>query len=135
MIKVVFDTNILLSASMWHGNPYKLVQKVQNKELELYISSDILIELERALSLPKFGLAEKEIANFLDYFVDISNLVYPIEDINAVKTDPSDNAIIECAIEAKADYIVSGDRDLLNLKEFRGIKIIKARELIKLLGE
>ncbi len=135
MIKVVFDTNILLSASMWRGNPYKLVQKAQNKELELYISSDILIELESVLSLPKFGLAKEEIANFIDYFADISNLVYPIEDINAVKNDPSDNAILECAVEAKAQYIVSGDSNLLNLKDFRGIKIIRASELLELVGE
>ena len=131
----VFDTNILISGSRWAGNEAKLIDLVEDGKAKLYVSPAILEELRGVLMRPKFELTESEVLEIVEHIVAISTIIEPLEEINVVENDPPDNRIIECAVEAKADYVVSGDRDLLNLKEFRGIKIIKARELLRLLGE
>ena len=129
--KAIVDTNILISALGWKGNPRKVFEKIINGEVELVISDDIFRELSRVLDYPKFIFTEEQKDRFKSLILEISTFVEPIEKINAVKEDPEDNKIIECAVSCNADYIVTGDRHLLNLKEFRGIKIRNARDFLQ----
>ena len=73
-------------------------------------------------------------SKIIDKVVNNSIIVKPTEKLNIVKDDPDDNKIIECAVEGSADYIISQDNHLLNLKEYKGIKIIKPEEFLSLIS-
>ena len=69
----------------------------------------------------------------VDEILEMSEIVEPKEKFDIIKEDPEDNIIIECAVEGKVDYIITKDTHLLNLKEFKGIKIITSKDMISLL--
>ena len=134
MIKtpIVVDTNILVSSTFWSGNPYKIVQYGIGQKIFIFTSRDILAELRRILKRD-FHIAETEIEDIINAFVLFLHVVEPKEEIKFIKEDPKDNIILECALAAKAGYIVSGDKHLLKLKEYKGIKIMSAREFLDIL--
>ena len=123
MTKVVLDTNIFISALFWKGAPYNIFQKVINNKIENFISPEILKEIKEKL-LNKFSLPEEKLQEFLEIIVFSSKVVYPKNRLDVVKQDSKDNKIIECAVEARASFIISGDKHLLNIKEYNKIKII-----------
>ncbi len=129
--KATLDTNILISALGWKGNPKKVFEKIVNGEVELIISDEQFAELSEALEYPKFQFAEEQKARFKALILGIATFVKPVEKIDIVKNDPDDNIHLEAAVAGKADYIITGDPDLLDLKEFRGIKIITARDFLE----
>lgn len=131
MIKAVVDTNILVSASFWKGNPYRIIRLAGRKEIEAFASAKILEEYARALRRD-FKMQENEIGERTGNLLKMIKLVEPKAKITEIKEDPEDNRVLEAAVEAGANYIVSGDGHLLKLKEFRGIKIIKARQFLEL---
>ncbi|MBU3978536.1 putative toxin-antitoxin system toxin component, PIN family [Patescibacteria group bacterium] len=124
---VVFDTNIFISAIIFGGNPRTCLELAKNKEIELYTSRKILVELSLKLRL-KFRWKEDDIHNVIEGILVFTNLVTPKRVINLIKNDPKDNIILECAQESKTDYIISGDKKhLLCLNEFKNIPIITAK--------
>ncbi len=125
----------MISSLFWEGNEAELIERVENGVIEAYTSSHILAELESVLLSSKFKLQKDDISNFLEYFTALMPVIVPRSVANIILEDPSDNRIIECALEIKADLIVSGDRHLLALKEFKGIKIRTASDVLKLLDE
>ena len=125
----------MVSSLFWEGNEAELIERVENGVIEAYTSSHILAELESVLLSSKFKLQKDDISNFLEYFTALMPVIVPRSVANIILEDPSDNRIIECALEIKADLIVSGDRHLLALKEFKGIKIRTASDVLKLLDE
>lgn len=129
-IRAVLDTNVLISAWFWKGNESRLVELVEEGAIDGYTSPDILDELRRALRYPKFKLDEDEVEAIYNYYLLILKVVEPRSRIDVVKEDPEDNRVLECAVEAKADYIITGDRHLLGLKDFQGIRIVRAGELL-----
>jgi len=130
-LKVVFDTNIYISAIIFSGPPEICLEAAREGEIGLYTSKTILLELANKLR-SKFGYTEEEIEDILIGLSKFVRLVEPKVKINRIKEDPSDNMILEAAVEAKADFIVSGDkRHILPLKEFAGIKIISAATFLK----
>src|SRR3989339_1328599 len=122
--KATLDTNILISALGWNGNPRQIFEKIIEGEVELVISEEQFDELSEALNYPKFEFREEQKDRFKALILEIATFVKPIEKISEVKEDPDDNMILETAVAGDAEYIISGDADLLKLKEFRGIKII-----------
>ncbi len=130
-MKIVIDTNIYISAIFWGGKPREVIDMGRLEKILIFTSSAIENELAEKLS-KKFKLNEDEINNIL---IDFSTFSIPTEvslHIEAVPDDPEDNKFIECALICHADYIVSGDRHLLNLKEYAGIKIITASEFLSI---
>jgi len=137
-MKIVLDTNILISGTFWTGKPYKILEKAEKENITLCsspeliaeyyekISSDEIIEKSQEKNLIINSIMQKVISNFM--------IVQPKEKIGAIKTDPDDNIVLEWAVEAKADYIISQDYHLLDLKEFRGIKILSAEDFLNLLS-
>lgn len=129
-MKITVDTNILVSASLWNGNEHKILNLVEQGKLKLILSSDILAEFEEVISRPLFHLTKEEVTKLINKIISISRLIKPRIKIN-ICIDEDDNKILECAVEGKVDYIISGDRHLLLLKKFNDIKIIKSSELLK----
>jgi len=126
VIKLVVDTNILVSSVFWSGNPYKIIQKGLNQEVLIFTSENILKELKTVLKRD-FHIQQQEIEDIIDAFTLFLYPTITTEKINIIKEDEKDNIILDCAISCKANYIVSGDKHLLNLKQYKGIKIISAR--------
>lgn len=112
-----------------------MIELVEKGVIEAYTSPQILDEFERVLSSQKFKLRKDEVSNLVEYFTALMHVITPKLTVHVIPEDPSDNRIIECALEVKADLIVSGDKHLLALKEFKGVKVRRASETLKLINE
>lgn len=132
--KVVVDTNILISSLLKPESKAKDIYRlILRGKVRLYLSEDILAELKRVLEYPKFQIERLQRHLFLKNLLRVATLVYPKQKVGVVKQDPADNKFLECALEAKASFIVSGDkRHLLPLKSFRGIRIVSAAQFLRL---
>lgn len=135
MKKVVLDTNSLISALLWDGNEAKIIEKAEKKEIHLFISQEILEELEGVLKREKFikRLESREytVEKAVAKIALISTLIEPNVVIDVIKEDPEDNKVLECAVSAKAKYIISGDNHLLSLMSYKGIIILTAIGFLK----
>jgi hypothetical protein len=133
--KVVLDTNALISGLLWEGNEATIIEKAEKKEIQLFISPKILKELEGVLKREKFTkrLKDKEytVEKAVAKIALIATLIEPNINISEIKEDPDDNRVLECAVSADVDFIISGDNHLLSLKRYSGIAIITASEFIK----
>ena len=129
MIRILPDTNILISSVFWRGNPYEVVRRGILGEYQLVISAEILDEVVDKLR-NKFKFPEESIQELIDILMTYCHIIDVTSKFDVVR-DKKDNKIIECAFDGKADYIVTGDPDLLVLKEFRGIKIVKAKDFLE----
>jgi len=101
----------------------------------LIVSNQVVSEYLEVLSRPRFKIAHDELNDFAALILSKAEFVLPEESIHVVEADPSDNKFIEAAVAGQADYIVSGDRHLLDLKEFQGVAIITPRMFLDQLGE
>lgn len=128
--RVVLDTNIFISAILYGGNPRKVVNLAVTEAIEVYISLELLEELGRVLK-GKFTLSSFEIDTIISEIKDFTEITIPQVRFRVVKKDPSDNKVLECAVAAKANLIVSGDKHLLNLAKFRSIKIVNPAEFLR----
>ena len=135
MKKVVLDTNTLISGLLWDGNEARVIEKAEQKEIHLFISREILEELEGVLKREKFSkrLEGKEytVEKAVAKIALIATLVESKHKINVIKEDPADNRVLECAVSARASVIVSGDSHMLNLKNYAEIDILSAVEFIE----
>lgn len=131
MFKVVLDANILISAILFGGPPRKCLELAIEGKIELFTSKEIIAELTGVLKREKFGIQEENLHYIVTALESITNLVTPKQRFNIVEKDPEDNKFIECAIEADADFIVSGDKHLLEISEFQKIKILKPTNFLK----
>lgn len=134
-MKVVVDTNILISAFGWPGNPRSIINLAIDGRVDLLVSPDIIEEFKGVALRAKFDFSTEEIAEFIESLLEMGELVIPCEKINAIMSDPDDNIILECAVEANADIIVTGDRHLLDLKTFRGIRIMTAQQFLNFIKD
>ncbi len=112
-MKIVSDTNVIVSAIFCEGNESEIIELIEEGKLKLITSVPILNELRKVLSYEKFGLDEEEINNLVEYILFLAETISPKQDLDIIKEDASDNKFLECAKEAEADYIVSGDQHLL----------------------
>jgi putative PIN family toxin of toxin-antitoxin system len=119
---VVFDTNILFSATGWRGNPFQCVERARAGQVEAVTCPELLEELAEKLEL-KLGLSPERTAEALADYLSFLRVVSIPKILDAVPRDREDNAVLECAIEGRAEFVVSGNKDLLSLGTFRGIRI------------
>lgn len=130
-MKVVCDTNIYISAAEFGGAAQQLLEELLRKETLLVTSPDIIKEISRVLR-EKFEWSDLEIEDTISSLLMVCILVRPRLTIQKIKKDPPDNKILECAVEGKADFIVTGDKKhLLPLKKFQGIPIMSPQEFLK----
>ncbi|CCO08448.1 putative toxin-antitoxin system toxin component, PIN family [Desulforamulus hydrothermalis] len=132
-MRITVDTNVLISALGWNGAEAAVIEMVLDSSLVLCLSAQILSEFYRVVNYPKFGFTDEEIDGFIGRLLTNSIIVNPSQSINAVADDPDDNKIIECAVEGKAEYIISGDKHLLSLGEYKNVKILRASEFLQVL--
>ena len=123
-MRVVLDTNVLVSALLFTGVTSELVPLWHKGTIAVLISREILEEYLRVLAYPKFQLSEGEIKDLIqEELLPFVQVIKPGIRVHVVKRDPSDNKFLECAIAGKADVLVSGDKDLLALRHYRRIRI------------
>ena len=123
MHRVTADSNILISALQYGGKPLTLLDMAQEGRVALAISDDILAETLRVLR-DKFHRTTEWLQDAENHLREITTHVIPAERIEAVTADPDDNRVLECAVAAASEVIVSGDSDLLQLGTFRGIRLM-----------
>jgi uncharacterized protein len=128
-MRVVIDTNVFVSALLSpQGIPSKIFHCWESNYFDLLVSQESLDELARVLHYPKIHKrlhsTEEELAEFVRLFQEKATLVLRQETIHAISADVSDNLYLEIGLAGRADYIVSGDQHLLQIKEYRGIAII-----------
>lgn len=130
-MRIVVDTNIFVS-SFFGGNPKKVVDLWKNGKITLCLSKDILDEYIRVLQ--RIGLnEEEEIEEILYLFGKGFNILFTTKTsgIRVVRDDPDDDKFIECAVALRAEAIITGDRHLRKLGEYRGIRIVTPQEFVK----
>jgi len=127
-MKVVADTNVLISATFWFGSSNKIIELAEKKEIELVLSKEIIKEYSEVLKYEEIQEKIKnknlEMKHSIQKIISISTIVEAEENINIVKEDPDDNKVLECAKAGNVDFIITNDNHLLKLEEFEGIKII-----------
>ena len=128
-MKVVFDTNILVSALVFPGGRAEAaLLRIIEEHDQLLLSKPILDELLGVLAR-KFSRDAEELARTAVILSELALTVRPRQKLRVVKDDP-DNRVLECALAGRADAIVTGDSALLDLGEFRGVRVISLREYL-----
>ena len=123
MLRIVSDTNVLISALGWKGNEYVLIENCFDKKILLILSLNILDEFKEVVSRSEFNFVEEEIDEFINALIEVAIIVQPTEKVTACR-DSEDDKFLETALEGKAYYIVSGDKDLLSIRSFRAVRIV-----------
>ncbi len=136
-MKVTVDTNILVSATFWYGDSNEIIDRVERKEIELFLSKEIIEEFARVLNYEEIQEKIKnknlEMKRTVEKIASLSLIVEATEKLNVLKEDADDNKILECAKAGKVDFIISNDNHLLKLKEFEGIKIFSSSDFLKII--
>ena len=133
-MKVVLDTNVLVSALITRGKSKKLFDKILEKKLEVAISEKTLAELKEVLKRPKFRkYVDKKTINRFIRLINRKLTPVKISSYFDITVDKGDNLILNTAYAASADYIISGDEHLLRLKTFKGIRIVTPKEMMEVL--
>lgn len=135
--RLVLDTNVLVSALLWEGNPGQLLAKAETGDVRLYTSRVLLDELEDALGRPKLakrvGLTGLGIAEMMASYRRVATVKRPKPLDRAYSRDPDDDHVIGCALAARADFLVTGDDDLLSLGTVESVRIVSPAALLELL--
>ena len=135
IIRIVVDTNVVVSGLLFGGIPGKVIEAIKRTDIQLLISGDIINEYIKVLSYPKFELDEEDI-NYLLYHILLpcSEIVPSVKQRHAIITrDPSDDKFLLCSSEGMADYLISGDAHLISLDSFRKTAIVMPAEFTKII--
>jgi putative PIN family toxin of toxin-antitoxin system len=132
VIRVVLDTNVLVSALLFGGVLNRLVAKWKTGDVVPVFSQATFDEFRRVLAYPRFDLTESEIRVLIeDEVLPYFDIVETREDIRGACRDPEDDIFLSCAVAAGVDAVVSGDKDILDMGSFREIPIISVRDFLK----
>ena len=129
-MRIVIDTNVVISGTFFGGYPRKIIECISKNQFSAYASAEIISEYEEIVDemiIRKQGKLRRDI---LAPFIAKLHLIEPTT-VSNICRDPDDNKFIECAIDSKALYIVSGDKDLLDIANYEGIQMITAADFCK----
>lgn len=132
MVRVVLDTNILISGLLYIGKPKRLLDLALEGKIEVISSIDMIDEFRRVISREKFKLSIAEQEAMTNFVIRLSHITALKSRFKVIK-DKGDNMVINTAFDSHATYIVSGDTHILELKEFGKIKMVKASEMLELI--
>ena len=134
-MKVVFDTNVVASASFWRGTPFDCLVAWAQGRCAAAVSPALLAEYHETTEELHAEYPERSFVPWAKALAESAALVFPTESARGATLDPDDTMVLECALAAGADYIVSGDkRHLLPLKTFRGIPIVNPADFLRRLA-
>ena len=128
MTRVVLDSNVFISSLVFGGNPRRLIQLAEQGSVELFTSRALCREVERVLAA-KFDWSARRVVQATSHLWSLAQLVEPRESVLDC-ADPDDNHVLECAIEAEANWLITGDHHLLVMHPYRGISIVTARDFL-----
>ena len=137
-MRVVIDTNLLITYLISHRDPMATIvdHHLAQGDFMMLSSPELLAELDRALSYPRLQqfYDQETRRRFVALIAQLSEIQDLPDEIPAISRDPDDDKFIACAIAGRADFLVSGDQDLLTLKQVGDVQIIRARELLEILA-
>lgn len=134
-MKIVLDTNVLVSALIKSGKPRELIFEIVKNKVQLVTSRKIMEEFLDVTNDPQIRkyVSDGDTIAFLRAVGSIASVAKVRSKFKVVKEDPDDDVVLRTARDGGAEYIVSGDKHLLSLKEFRGIKIMTVRQMLDIL--
>jgi len=130
-MKLVPDANVFISAFYWGGNPQRIIDRIIEGTDKLYTSNEILDEVAAVMARPKFKSAPETIDRYVRAIEKIGKKIFIPGNITGICRDEDDDDKIECAVLCGADYIITGDDDLLTLKNYQHIKIVTIKEYLQ----
>ena len=130
MLRVVVDTNVYISAIFWGGKPRHVIDLGRDGKIQIFTSEDIEQEILDKL-MTKFGMNSDDAGRVMADFSTFTKLIRVSRRIHVVKDDPDDDKFIECAVECNAEFIISGDKHLLNMRKYEGIDIMNVATFLK----
>ena len=130
MLRVVVDTNVYISAIFWGGKPRHVIDLGRDGEIQIFTSEDIEQEILDKL-MTKFGMNSDDACRVMADFSTFTKLIRVSRRIHVVKDDPDDDKFRECAVECNAEFIISGDKHLLNMRKYEGIDIMNVATFLK----
>lgn len=129
---VVFDTNVVVSACLWRGAPFESLSAWAGGVCRAAISPSLLVEYEETLAELRLDYPERSVIDWVTALRDAAGLVFPLERATGAVPDPFDEMVLECAMAASADFIVTGDKKhLLPLGSFRDIPIVSPADFLR----
>jgi len=140
VLRTVLDTNVIVSGTIGNsGSPFIILEAWRKGRFILITSQTLIDEVERVFRYPriqkKYHITEKQVTNVIKNLINYSISTPRNIKLSVITKDPPDNEVLIAALEGEADYIVTGDADLLELKSYKGIKIVLPSEFVELLGE
>ena len=134
-MKLVLDSNIFVSSFYWAGNPRKVFDRITNGLDELCITDEILREIITVMSEKKFDTSIDEIREYVKIIESYSIKLSPKDNPEKISRDEDDNKILQCGVDGNVDFIITGDNDLLVLKEHGNIKILNPRAYLEMVQQ
>ncbi len=133
-MRVVLDTNVVISALVYGGNPRKVLEAVISGTIQMSVSEALIQEVQEVLRRPQFGLSLQFVHNAVAELSSLAEWVAPTKHHRLVEEDPSDNLVLDCAVAAEADYLVTGDSHLLRLQKCGEVRIVTPQEHVEVLA-
>lgn len=138
-MRVVADTNTVVSAFLWGGMLRALFAAARDQKITLLTSHVLIAELEEIITRAKFAkrltLVRTSFEEIMGDYITLAQLVHPKTVPQVIMSDPDDDHVLACALAAQADLIVSGDTDLLTLQDYQGIRIVDATTAVALIEQ
>lgn len=129
---MVFDTNVVASASFWRGTPFDCLAAWTQGRCEAVVSPALLAEYHETIEELRLDYPRRKPVEWVDALTESAELIFPTERVTGATPDPGDEMVLECALAAEADYIVSGDKKhLLALQQFQGISIVSPADFLR----
>jgi putative PIN family toxin of toxin-antitoxin system len=139
MKNLVLDTNVIVSGTFWTGICFRILELISKDKFKIVVSYSILEEYERIINsseiLDRTTLIQQARVNSLNQILQNAIVVEPQQNVKIVIDDKDDNKFIDVAIEGLANYIITQDKHLLKIKEYKGIKIITPEEFYEMVKD
>jgi putative PIN family toxin of toxin-antitoxin system len=131
-MKIVIDSNVFISSFFWGGHPREVFERIINGLDELYITDEIIKEILSVMNSSKFDTNINEIEDYIKIIEKYSKKIISKNVPESISRDKDDDKILQCGLDGNVDFIVTGDKDLLVLKEYETIKIIKPKDYLEI---
>jgi putative PIN family toxin of toxin-antitoxin system len=131
-MKIVIDSNVFISSFFWGGHPREVFERIINGLDELYITDEIIKEISSVMNSSKFDTNINEIEDYIKIIEKYSKKIISKNIPESISRDKDDDKILQCGLDGNVDFIVTGDKDLLVLREYKTMKIIKPKDYLEI---